>query len=125
MTFGSKAGLGKFIMVAALAGGVLAATLASADARGRYGWRGGGWGGGGWGGGGWGAGAAAAGLVGGLAVGALASQGGYYGYGGSPYPAYGYGGFPGYGGGGCYLAQQPVTDDWGNIVYYQRVRVCR
>jgi hypothetical protein len=51
----------------------------------------------------WG-GAAAAGLLGALAVGAIAAN------------SYGYG--------GCYFAKQPVTDGWGNFLYYRRVRVC-
>lgn len=103
---------------------LVAATPATA---GGWGWRGG-WGGwrGGWGyhhhhGGYWGGGAAAAGLLGGLAVGAIAAgaaQQPYYGYGG-----YGYGyGYPGYQ--PCYWANQPVLDDWGQVVAYQRVQVC-
>ena len=24
----------------------------------------------------------------------------------------------------CYIARQPVTDAWGNFLYYRRVRVC-
>jgi hypothetical protein len=24
----------------------------------------------------------------------------------------------------CYIARQPVTDAWGNFMYYRRVRVC-
>ena len=115
-------GIRKLVAVAALAGAMaatpLVTTSASADPWGRHGgYYGGGYGQGyghghGRHGGYWG-GAAAAGLLGGLALGALASQGGYYG--GSP--AYGYG--------GCYIVRDPVTDDWGNIVYYQRVRVCQ
>ncbi|PWB79394.1 MAG: hypothetical protein C3F11_20995 [Methylocystaceae bacterium] len=50
----------------------------------------------------WG-GAAAAGVLGALAIGAIAAN------------SYG---------GGCYITRQPVTDGWGNFVYYRRVRVC-
>lgn len=50
----------------------------------------------------WG-GAAAAGVLGALAVGAIAAN------------SYG---------GGCYFTRQPVTDGWGNFLYYRRVRVC-
>ncbi|MBG0811109.1 hypothetical protein IY145_17190 [Methylosinus sp. H3A] len=24
----------------------------------------------------------------------------------------------------CYMTRQPVTDDWGNVLYFRRVRVC-
>lgn len=50
----------------------------------------------------WG-GVAAAGVLGALAVGAIAAN------------SYG---------GDCYIARQPVTDAWGNFMYYRRVRVC-
>ncbi|MBG0808789.1 hypothetical protein IY145_05325 [Methylosinus sp. H3A] len=111
-----------------------AATPARADGWGYHhgGWgHGGGWGhhGGGWGhgggygrpgwgyggyghhGSGWGA-PVAAGVLGALAVGAVAAAAS------QPY----YGG--GYGYGGCYPANQPVVDGWGNVVAYRRVQVC-
>jgi hypothetical protein len=53
-------------------------------------------------GGHWG-GVAAAGLLGALAVGAIAANG----Y------------------GDCYYTRQPVTDAWGNVLYFQNVRVCQ
>jgi hypothetical protein len=91
--------------VAALTLGATALSATPASAQWRHH---GGWGGGGWHrGGGWGA-PAAAGVIGGLALGAIAAgaaNGGYYG-----------------GGYGC-VANQPVYDDWGNFVGYQRVRV--
>ncbi len=90
-------------------GASVAATATPADAFGRHGWGGGGYRGGyayrgGWGHrGGWGGpGALAAGAIGGLALGALAA-GAYNNY-------------------GC-IANQPVYDEWGNVVAYQRVRV--
>ncbi|MFO1167502.1 MAG: hypothetical protein U1E19_05190 [Rhodoblastus sp.] len=92
-------------------GGAVAATATPADAFGRHGWggRGGYAYGGGWGGGrhwghrgGWGAGPWVAGAIGGLALGAVAA-GAYNNY-------------------GC-VANQPVYDDWGQFVGYQRVRV--
>jgi hypothetical protein len=93
-------------------GMTIAATATPADAwvrryGGGWGYRGGGWGyrGGGWG---YGPGPWVAGAAGGLALGALAA-GAYNGYG------YGYGG-------GC-VANQPVTDAWGNFVGYRRIRV--
>ncbi len=91
--------------VAALTLGATALSATPASAQWRHH---GGWGGGGWhrGGGGWGA-PAAAGIVGGLALGAIAAGAASGGYGG------------GY---GC-VANQPVYDDWGNFVGYQRVRV--
>lgn len=55
-------------------------------------------------------GAVAAGVVGGLALGALAA-----GAVAAPAPVYG---------GECWIQRQPVTDSWGNVLYYQRVRVC-
>jgi hypothetical protein len=24
----------------------------------------------------------------------------------------------------CYVARRPVTDDWGNVLYFRRMRVC-
>lgn len=85
-------------------GATVAATATPASAFGyRYGggWRhGGGWG---WGG------PAAAGVIGGLALGAIAA-------GAANAGGYGYGGY------GC-VANQPVYDNWGNFVGYQRVRV--
>jgi len=24
----------------------------------------------------------------------------------------------------CYIARRPVTDDWGNVLYFRRMRVC-
>ena len=101
-------------------GSLAAASPAAADGYYRHGWgyghAGYGWGrpgwgyGGGWGGhhrhGGWGA-PVAAGLLGALAVGAAI---------GAAQPAYGYN--------PCYLADQPITDDWGNVVAYRRVQVC-
>ena len=93
-------------------GATFAATATPADAFGRRGWggRGGYAYGGGWGhrrGWGGGAGPLVAGAIGGLALGAVAA-GAYNGY--------------GYGYGDC-IANQPVYDDWGQIVAYQRVRV--
>lgn len=99
------------------AGSISVATPAAADgygwghgrpAYGRPGWgphRG--WGGGGYRHGGWGA-PVAAGVLGALALGAAAAA--------AQQPYYGYR--------SCYPADQPVTDDWGNIVAYQRVQVC-
>jgi hypothetical protein len=48
------------------------------------------------------AGAAAAGLLGVLAIGALAANSG----------------------GECYIDKQPVTDRWGNLLYFREARVC-
>ncbi len=96
---------------------VVASTPASAWYR-RYGWYGGGWG--------WGAPAIAAIGLGALAVGAVAAgakaypfYGGCYGYGSCGYPAaYGYA----YPARFC-VVRNPVYDDWGNFVGYQRMRV--
>ena len=52
-------------------------------------------------------------FFGGLAVGALA-------VGALGATAYNYG--PSYG--GCYLERRPVTDGWGNVIGFRRVRVC-
>lgn len=112
----------KLVAAAAIAGGLAASSLgaatpAAADGRGwGHGWGHGGhgWGYGragyGWGGhrhGGWGA-PVAAGVLGALAVGAA--------IGAAQQPAYGYN--------PCYLADQPITDDWGDVVAYRRVQVC-
>ena len=87
-------------------GAAVAATATPADAFGRHGWggRGGYAYGGGWGHRrGWGGpGPWVAGAIGGLALGAVAA-GAYNNY-------------------GC-VANQPVYDDWGQFVGYQRVRV--
>ena len=89
-------------------GATIVATTTPADAFGRHGWggRGGYAYGGGWGGHrrGWGGGPGpwVAGAIGGLALGAVAA-GAYNNY-------------------GC-VANQPVYDDWGQFVGYQRVRV--
>ena len=89
-------------------GATVAATATPADAFGRHGWggRGGYAYGGSWGGHrrGWGGGPGpwVAGAIGGLALGAVAA-GAYNNY-------------------GC-VANQPVYDDWGQFVGYQRVRV--
>ena len=91
-------------------GASIAATATPADAQ----WRGAGWRGGGFARGGWGhhrgwggPGPWVAGAIGGLALGAVAA-GAYNGY--------------GYGGGYC-VANQPVYDDWGQFLGYQRVSV--
>jgi hypothetical protein len=102
----------KFAFAAALAGGLSAVVVPPASAGGYYG-DGYGWGrhyhsGNAW------AGAAAAGLLGGLALGAIASS--------SQYPAY-YSGY-GYPAPACYLVDQPITDEWGDVLEYRRVRVC-
>ena len=102
-----------------------AATPARADGWGHHGgWgRGGGWGHGGYGRPGWGYGGyghhgygwgapVAAGVLSALAVGAVAAA--------ASQPYYG----NGYGYGGCYPANQPVVDGWGNVVAYRRVQVC-
>ena len=52
-------------------------------------------------------------VVGALALGALAA-GSAYSYAGS---AYSYAGE-------CYISRQPVTNRWGDVVGYRRVRVC-
>ena len=78
-------------------GMTVAATATPADAQ----WRGG-WGGGGWRGGWGGPGPWVAGAIGGLALGAMAAG-----------AANNY---------GC-VANQPVYDQWGRFVGYQRVRV--
>ncbi|PWB81363.1 MAG: hypothetical protein C3F11_15480 [Methylocystaceae bacterium] len=118
-----KADFKKAVAVAVAAGVLAAGSLAASPAaaggyygQGRgygqagYGWGHRGWGHQGWGHrhGGWGA-PVAAGVLGALAVGAAvgASQYGYYG-GYRP----------------CYPANQPITDDWGNVIAYQRVQVC-
>jgi hypothetical protein len=107
---------GKIATAAALAGCLTAAVATPASAGGyyRYGY---GW----WphrhyhyGGGAW-AGAAAAGLLGGLALGAIASSAQYPAY----YPGYAYPAYP-----YCYYADQPLIDEWGNVIEYRRVRVC-
>ena len=96
-------------MAALTLGAVVAATATPADAFGRQGWggRGGYAYGGGWGHRGWGGGAGpwVAGAIGGLALGAVAA-----------------GAYNGYGGGYC-VANQPVYDDWGQFIGYQRVSV--
>jgi hypothetical protein len=106
------------LIAATLATAVVASTPASAWYR-RYGWYGGGWG--------WGAPAIAAIGLGALAVGAVAAGAGsypYYGgcngyYGSCGYPAaYGYA----YPARFC-VVRNPVYDDWGNFVGYQRMRV--
>ena len=48
----------------------------------------------------------AAGIVGTMALGAMSSG-----------PAYAYGG-------GCYITRQPITNGWGDVIGYRRVRVC-
>ena len=58
-------------------------------------------------------GAIAAGVIGGLALGALAAS--------AAQPVYA---APVYAGPACYRAKQPVTDVFGNILYYQTVKVC-
>jgi len=63
-----------------------------------------------------GVGAAALGILGAAAA-ANAAPDPYY------YPAPVYGGY-GYGYGGCYIARQPMYDDWGNYLGNRRVRVC-
>ena len=101
------------LIATTLATAVLASTPASAWYR-RYGWYGGGWG--------WlGAPAIAAIGLGALAVGVVAGGAGAY-----PY----YGGYYGYPAayGDAYPARfcvvrNPVYDDWGNFVGYQRMRV--
>jgi hypothetical protein len=123
----------KKFAAAALVGVIVAGSIgvATPAAAGGYGWgHGGGYGGwhgghGGWGHGGWGHGGwghhrhggwgapVAAGILGGLALGAAAA---------ASQPYYGYGG--GYYARSCYPADQPVVDDWGNVVGYRRVRVC-
>jgi hypothetical protein len=100
------------LIATTLAAAVLASTPASAWYR-RYGWYGGGWG--------WGGPAIAAGVLGGLALGAVAAGAGSYPY----YPGY-YGnpaayGYP-YAARFC-VVRNPVYDDWGNFVGYQRMRV--
>lgn len=66
-----------------------------------------------------GVGAAALGILGAAAAANAAPAPGYY-YAPAPvYGGYGYGGY-----GGCYIASQPVYDDWGNYIGRQRVRVC-
>ncbi|HEY8066050.1 MAG TPA: hypothetical protein VIF40_15185 [Methylosinus sp.] len=120
------------IAALAIAGVVAATTIGAATPALANGWgHHGGWGhGGGWGRPGWGYGGGygwrgghrgygwgapvAAGVLGALAVGAIA--------GAAAQPHYGYGG--GYGYGGCYPANQPVVDGWGNVVAYRRVQVC-
>jgi len=64
-----------------------------------------------------GVGAAALGILGAAAA-ANAAPSYYY----APAPVYGGYGYGGYG--GCYIARQPVYDDWGNYIGSQRVRVC-
>jgi len=99
-----SSGFNKFIASATVAGLVAVALLAAttpASAWGRHGhggyYRGGG---GGW----WGP-AAALGVFG-AAVGAAAAQPYYY-----DYPA-------------CRVVRQPIVDEWGNFLYYRRVRYC-
>lgn len=58
-------------------------------------------------------GAIAAGVIGGLALGALAAS--------AAQPVYA---APVYAGPACYRAKQPVTDVFGNVLYYQTVKVC-
>jgi hypothetical protein len=104
----------KITFAAALAGGLSAAAAAPASAGGYYGY-----------GYGWGhhyhrdawEGAAAAGLLGGLALGVIASSSQYPGYYSSGY------GYPAYS--PCDLVDQPITDEWGDVIEYRRVRVCR
>lgn len=105
------------LIATTLATAVLASTPASAWYR-RYGWYGGGWG---WG---WGAPAIAAIGLGALAVGAAAGSYPYY---GGCYGYYGSCGYPAAYGGYAYPARfcvvrNPVYDDWGNFIGYQRMR---
>ena len=51
----------------------------------------------------------AAGIVGTMALGAIASSPSY------AAPVYG---------GGCYITRQPITNGWGEVVGFRRVRVC-
>ena len=129
----------KFIAATAIVGVLAAVPLATATPAAANGWgyRGyhhgggyGGWGqpGGGYGGGGghhhdhggaW-AGVAAAGLLGALAVGAIANSARQPYYDSYQQPAY----YPHQTYRSCYPVNQPVTDDWGNVLYYQRTQVC-
>lgn len=125
----------KFIAATAIVGVLAAVPLATATpaAANDWGYRGyhhgGGYGGGGYGddwghhhhghGGAW-AGVAAAGLLGALAVGAIANSARQPYYDSYQQPAY----YPRQTYRSCYLADQPVTDAWGQLLYYERVRVC-
>ncbi len=65
-------------------------------------------------------GAIAAGVIGGLALGAIAASAA------AAQPVYvapAYGG-PVYYGSTCYKTKQPVTDVYGNVMYYQVVKAC-
>ena len=114
----------KFIAATAIVGVLAAVPLATATPAAANGWgyHGGGYGG--WGhhhdhGGAW-AGVAAAGLLGALAVGAIANSARQPYYDSYQQPAY----YPHQTYRSCYPVNQPVTDDWGQLLYYERVRVC-